>query len=43
LNAVVGKAIEVTGQVEQFEPCGTGPIIRIMEQEQIRLAGGSAR
>jgi hypothetical protein len=39
LNVLVGKTIEVTGEVERYEPCGTGATIRILEVEQFRLAG----
>ncbi len=39
LNVLVGKAIEVTGEVERYEPCGTGATIRIFEVEQFRVTG----
>jgi len=39
LNVLVGKTIEVTGEVERYEPCGNGATIRILEVEQVRLAG----
>jgi hypothetical protein len=29
----------VTGEVERYEPCGNGATIRILEVEQVRLAG----
>jgi hypothetical protein len=37
LPDLVGKTIEFTGQVEQFESCGPGPTIRMLEKEQVRL------
>lgn len=38
LNALVGKTIEVTGLVEQFDDCsGKGSDIRIFEEGQVRL------
>jgi hypothetical protein len=37
LNVLVGKTIEVTGEVERYEPCGNGATIRILEVEQVRL------
>jgi hypothetical protein len=39
LSVLVGKTIEVTGEVERYSPCGTGATIRILEVEQFRLAG----
>jgi len=39
LNVLVGKTIEVTGEVERYSPCGTGATIRILEVEQFRLIG----
>ena len=39
LNVLVGKAIEVTGEVERYVPCGTGATIRIFEVEQFRVTG----
>jgi len=39
LNLLVGKTIEVTGEVERYEPCGTGATIRIFELEQFRVTG----
>jgi hypothetical protein len=39
LNALVGKTVEVTGEVERFSLCGSGATIRIFEVEQFRLAG----
>ncbi len=37
LSTLVGKVIEFTGQVEQFEPCGSFADIRALEPEQLRL------
>jgi hypothetical protein len=39
LPELVGKTLEFTGQVEQFEGCGPGASIRVLEPEQIRMAG----
>ena len=39
LSVLVGKTIEVTGEVERYEGCGSGATIRIFEPEQFRLAG----
>ena len=37
LSTLVGRVIEFTGQVEQFEPCGATADIRALEPEQLRL------
>ena len=37
LSTLVGKVIEFTGQVEQFESCGATADIRALEPEQLRL------
>jgi hypothetical protein len=37
LPELVGKTLEFTGQVEQFDGCGPGPTIRVLEPEQIRM------
>ncbi len=39
LPELVGKTLEFTGQVEKFDGCGTGASIRVLEPEQIRMAG----
>jgi hypothetical protein len=39
LSELVGKTLEFTGQVEQFSGCGPGAAIRVLEREQIRMAG----
>lgn len=39
LPELVGKTLEFTGQVEQFDGCGPGPSIRVLEPEQIRMVG----
>lgn len=39
LPELVGKTLEFTGQVEQFDGCGPGPTIRVLEPEQIRMVG----
>ena len=37
LSTLVGRVIEFTGQVEQFEACGATADIRALEPEQLRL------
>ena len=39
LPELVGKTLEFTGQVEQFDGCGPGASIRVLEPEQIRMVG----